>query len=73
MRDTTVAALARRLRLRKSDQGLEQRLYFKSASLDLHLQMALSYGLFGGVFDWLEKVFETKRLAPQLATSLTRR
>ncbi|MGY1634168.1 alpha/beta hydrolase family protein [Geodermatophilus sp. SYSU D01186] len=48
MREDVLAALAGRLKRQNSEQRLKRRLYFKSSSLDLYLQMALSYGSFGG-------------------------
>src|SRR3712207_4013069 len=48
MRDTTRGAGSLRLQRGASEQRLKRRLYFKSGSLDLYLQMALSYGAFGG-------------------------
>ncbi|MGY1617415.1 alpha/beta hydrolase family protein [Geodermatophilus sp. SYSU D00691] len=48
MRNTMTATLLGRLRRRAADPRLKRRLYFRSASLDLYLQMALSYGAFGG-------------------------
>jgi hypothetical protein len=48
MREDRLAALVGRLRRQDSEQRLKRRLYFKSTSLDLYLQMALSYGSFGG-------------------------
>jgi hypothetical protein len=48
MREDMLAALVGRLRRQDSEQRLKRRFYFKSTSLDLYLQMVLSYGSFGG-------------------------